>query len=294
MQTGIVLLVCSGLCWVAIGAVISSAARRGLNLNRIQADSALFCLLTGLAVLLFLGNPAGLLPPRLICGLLLGSSVMNYLTFLLMQRAMRHGHHGVVWSVVQSACIWPFLMGVTVFGVGVTWCRAGGALLVIAGVAFAGAVQKRGSSADSGLSAWGFMFAAFAAAGLSQCLANLPSYLNGGNFSSVGKTIASQAGILLAFAAAAAVRKSVGRGAVSWSHVAILSAATLLAQFFFFYRGLDLVAQEGAGAVGYPIVLSSCIAGFFLYSALVIRERITFFSVCSVICCLGGIILLAL
>lgn len=44
-----------------------------------------------------------------------------------------------------------------------------------------------------------------------------------------------------------------------------------------FHRGLDLVAQAEAGAIGNLIVLNSRITGFFWFSALVVRKRITFF-----------------
>ena len=65
------------------------------------------------------------------------------------------------------------------------------------------------------------------------------------------------------------------RGAVNWKLMLILSGATLVAECFFFYRGLDLVAQAGVGAIGYPVALGSCIVGIELYSVLILREKVT-------------------
>jgi len=293
MQLGILLLVAAGLTWVAIGAVISRSAARGLNLNRIQAEAALVCLLVSALALLWPAGSAGRLPSPVVAGLLVLAGAANYVTFLLMNRAMRQGHNGIVWSVVQSALVWPFLMGVLVFGVSCTWLRVLGLALILIGIGLAGFVRD-GACSGSGARKWiGAALAAFLAAGASQCLANLPSYLDGAEFGSVGKAAALQLGTLAAFGVEACGNARVWRGAVNWKPVAVLAGANIAAQYFFFYRGLDLVAQAGAGSIGYPIVLGSCIGGFSLYSALVLHERVTAASAASVACCLAGIIVLA-
>lgn len=59
-------------------------------------------------------------------------------------------------------------------------------------------------------------------------------------------------------------------------------------------RLLDLVAEAGAGAIGYPVTLGSCIAGFALYSVFILRERITIASVSSFLLCLSGMIAMSI
>lgn len=293
MQTGILLLIAAGLSWVAIGAVVSRSAARGLNLNRIQAEAALACLLVSLAALPFLDGAAARLPSIPVGMLLALAGAANFVTFLLMNRAMRQGHNGVVWSVVQSALIWPFLMGMLFFGVSCTLPRVLGLALILTGIGLAGLVRG-GAGGGAGMRKWlGAALGAFTAAGISQCLANLPSYLGGAEFGSVGKAAALQLGTLAAFGAEAGCKAEARRGPVNWKPAAVLAGANIAAQYFFFYRGLDLVAQAGAGSIGYPVVLGSCIAGFSLYSAAVLRERVTAASAGSVVFCLAGIVILA-
>ena len=168
-----------------------------------------------------------------------------------------------------------------------------GLALVLVGIGLAGCVRRE-AHGGGGTRKWiRAALAAFLVAGASQCLANLPSYLNGAEFGSVGKTAVVQLGTLAAFGVEACGNVRVWRGAVNWKPVAVLAGANIAAQYFFFYRGLDLVAQAGAGSIGYPVVLGSCIAGFALYSALVLRERVTAASAASVACCLVGIVVLA-
>jgi multidrug transporter EmrE-like cation transporter len=61
-----------------------------------------------------------------------------------------------------------------------------------------------------------------------------------------------------------------------------------------FYRGLDLLAQAGAGSIGYPICTGICIAGFTIYTAIRLRERLTLVALISTLLCLGGIVALSL
>ncbi len=291
MFWGIVLLIATGLSWVAIGTVISTSARKGENLDRIQADSACCCFMVSV-VLLFLTDQ---LPPLKVALSLILSGMANYFTFRLMNKAMQQGHHGIVWSLVQSALIWPFLMGVIFFDVTCTLFRGIGLVLIVSGILLTGILQGKGSQKNNSASRNCFfiVLAALVMAGASQCFANLPSYWINVDNCSIGKTAASQIGMLSAFCITVCHNKN-WKGKISWKPVLILTGANLAAQYFLFYRGLDLVAQAGVGAIGYPVILGSCIAGFALYSALFLREKITILSAASTVCCLGGVILLSL
>ena len=290
MLLGIFLLITTGLLWVVIGSVISSSARKGKNLDRIQADSALLCILVCIGWLWCAGAH---FPSPLITILLILAGAANYFTFLLMNRAMQLGHHGIVWSLVQSALICPFLMEVIFLGVACPVVRIAGIIGILSGILLAG-VKRREMKGKTCNNKWFFVtLAAFAMAGFTQCLANLPSYLNGEGGYYVGKAFALQLGTLLAFGVRN-LRFQQWRGTVNWKPMLILSGATLVAQCFFLYRGLDLVVQAGVGAIGYPIALGSCIVGFALYSAFILREKVSFLSATSTSLCLIGIILLSL
>ena len=131
MLLGIFLLITTGLLWVVIGSVISLSACKGKNLDRIQADSALFCILVCVG---WLWSTGAHFPSPLITILLILAGAANYFTFLLMNRAMQLGHHGIVWSLVQSALICPFLMGVIFLGVACSPVRIVGIIGILGGI----------------------------------------------------------------------------------------------------------------------------------------------------------------
>ncbi len=291
MEQGILLLIATGLSWVIIGIVISRSSAKGWNLDRIQAGAALLILLGSFILFPFLAGAEAVPPSPSVVISLLFAGIANYMAFLMMNRAMKSGHNGIVWSLVQSALIWPFLMGILFFGVECTLSRICGVLLILAGILVAGLVRN---GSVGGWKEWlPAALAAFALAGLSQCLANLPSYLGGGEFSSVAKAAALQLGTLVAFGVLLCLRRTRPKEKTAWMPILALAGATVIPQYFLFYRGLDLLAAQGAGAIGYPIVLGSCIAGFSLYSAFILHERVTAASAGSIFFCLVGIVIIA-
>ncbi len=65
---------------------------------------------------------------------------------------------------------------------------------------------------------------------------------------------------------------------------------SFLANTFFMFPGLDRLERVGAGSMGYPVMVASCIAGFFAYGVLVLRERITPRQLLGAILGLAGIV----
>ena len=55
--------------------------------------------------------------------------------------------------------------------------------------------------------------------------------------------------------------------------------------------GLDRLERLGAGSMGYPVMVASCIIGFFPYGLLVLRERIDLRQTIGAILGLAGILL---
>jgi len=60
------------------------------------------------------------------------------------------------------------------------------------------------------------------------------------------------------------------------------------------YRGLNLVAEAGAGAVSYPVLVSSCIVSFTLYSTVVLKEKLKLVQLGGLGLALAGILLITL
>ncbi len=294
MISGVVLLILTGVCWVGIAVVVEKAARERLDLDFIQfASSALIALAAG-GAMLFHSPPGGAWGMRvLICGSVFLAGCCNFLMLSLMRRAMRQGSEGAVWGIVQSAMIAPFLMGMVLFGVEPTPMRLTGIVLVLIGILLFS--RKRRETGRAGSYVWLVpAFAAFAASGLAQCFANLPSYWRECAMSSEWRACLVQLGTMAAFGMALPFRRKKLRPEGTWSAVLLLAAVQILALFFFFYRGLNLVAEQGCGSIGYPVAQGSSIVGFLVFEMLVRKKEgsVLLFAAAAAVCC--GILLLVL
>ena len=294
MISGVVLLILTGVCWVGIAVVVEKAARERLDLDFIQfASSALIALAAG-GAMLFHSPPGGAWGMRvLICGSVFLAGCCNFLMLSLMRRAMRQGSEGAVWGIVQSAMIAPFLMGMVLFGVEPTPMRLTGIVLVLIGILLFS--RKRRETGRAGSYVWLVpAFAAFAASGLAQCFANLPSYWRECAMSSEWRACLVQLGTMTAFWMALPFRRKKLRPEGTSSAVLLLAAVQILALFFFFYRGLNLVAEQGCGSIGYPVAQGSSIVGFLVFEMLVRKKEgsVLLFAAAAAVCC--GILLLVL
>lgn len=294
MISGVVLLILTGVCWVGIAVVVEKAARERLDLDFIQfASSALIALAAGGAIL-FHSPPGGAWGMRvLICGSVFLAGCCNFLMLCLMRRAMRQGSEGAVWGIVQSAMIAPFLMGMVLFGVEPTPMRLNGIVLVLIGILLFS--RKRRETGRAGSYRWLVpAFAAFAASGLAQCFANLPSYWRECTMSSEWRACLVQLGTMAAFGMALPFRRKKLRPEGTWSAVLLLAAVQILALFFFFYRGLNRVAEHGCGSIGYPVAQGCSIVGFLVFEMIVRKKKgsVLLFAAAAAVCC--GILLLVL
>ncbi len=292
MISGIVLLLLTGSAWVGIAVVVSGAARKGLDLDFIQAGAALLTALAAGSVLLF--TPALEIPlaRRLpVEAAIVAAGVGNYLMLKLMNAGMARGDNGAVWGITQSALLFPFLMGILCFGVAPTATRILGFILIIGAVVlFSFARRRPGKGGHWLLPTLG----AFFCAGASQCCANLPSYLHWEGMSSPRRAFLVQLGVLGAFTVNMLVTRKRLAPANSLTPIVSLALINIVSLFFFFYRGLNRLAEAGAGSIGYPIAMGACIAGFFLYSRFRLREAATFASLLGFFAVLAGILIISL
>ena len=176
--------------------------------------------------------------------------------------------------------------------------KVGGAALFLAILAlllggiflFSRAVPLRGKRSRKWL--WP-AFGAFAASGLAQCFANLPSYWGEIGMSSELRACLVQFGTVSLFALTAPFARRRIRPKGCWKAILLLSVVQILALFFFFYRGLNIVAEQGGGSIGYPIAQGSCIAFFLLYNCCVLRQESGGRILLALPALCGGILLMA-
>ena len=308
MIEGLLYGILSGLILMGIGIITSAAAKRKLSMVLIQGIGALlliglFPLISGNGMVFSGENAAAINLLMLLAG------VGNFVTFLLIQQAMKTGHNGIIWSLANSALIFPFLAGILFFHVPPEAPRFAGAALIVGGIVLAGAAQKTDpeKTQNPGNRKWFFWaLASLFSAGITQTAANIPSYLSGiERFSNLQKGLVMQigiavvAGLYLLFARGRLPVSKSETEKRSWLRQTLLLAVALaavngLTLCVFMYRSFDLLARAGIGSVAYPVVLGTCIAGFFLYSLVVLREKASIPAVLSFFLTVAGIAVIAL
>ncbi len=75
------------------------------------------------------------------------------------------------------------------------------------------------------------------------------------------------------------------------AYASVLGSISFLTSRYLAFPGLDRLERLGAGSMGYPVVVASCIFGFFPYGLLVLHERIDLHQSVGAVLCIAGIIL---
>lgn len=298
MIFGIILLLLTGLCWVGIAVTVSFAAQRHLDVDFIQFAASAVIAVAALVVMAL--HPAyGMKMESALSWFLVFAVAVagcgNFLMINLMRRAMVCGNKGAVWAIAQSALICPFLLGMICFGVEMTVPRCIGIVLILTGIVFFSGIRPVRRSRRKAVSWLPLAFGAFAASGAAQCLANLPSYWPETAMSGVLRACLVQSGTVGAFICSGFLRggnRFRRRGTLF--PVILLSAVQIASLFFLFYRGLNLVAANGCGSIGYPVAQGSCIAFFLLYNSLIRKERGGWKQVAALSLLLAGILVIGM
>ena len=297
MITAILFLVVAGFSWVSVGAAVGHVERQGYSLVRYQFLVCAVCVTLGLVG--WVTAPTAFFPhdgcPAMtwilvVAGMLL-CGAFNYLMALLMGCAMKRGPNAIVWAIIQSGLIYPFLMGWLIFSVPMGPRRFFGITLIIASVFFyalrSGAAEGNASSgARAPLREWlPASLLGMLCCGVNQCAANLPSYLEKGrDFSGTFRTFAMYFGLLMAAFVHVGILRLRGHRAEpirpgELRSLAVWAGSVGLVSFFvgkyLTFPGLDRLERLGAGSMGYPVMVAACIVGFFLYGFFVLRERIS-------------------
>ncbi|MGI5868378.1 MAG: hypothetical protein ACOX9C_02895 [Kiritimatiellia bacterium] len=315
MFKALLLLVSTGFSWVVVGAMVGHIGRKGLSLLHYQLCSGLLSLLV--SIMIGLCSPDRLLPPAGIPAstwiwTILGmfcNGLFNYLMIRCMGRAMKNGPNAIVWVIIQSGFIFPFFMGWIVFGVPMNALRITGVILIVASI-FLHAFRKRGESANPGqadrsVAIWLVpAVLGMICCGINQCGANLPSYLERGQempsvFRSLVTTLGGLAGCLHAFTRQRLERAEAARP--TWrelrttaAYAAIVVSVNYTVVVLLMFPGLDLLQSLGRGPMGFPIMVCSCVIGFFPYGLLILKERLNPVQALGVVVGVSGIVLAAI
>lgn len=297
MALGLFFAILTGISWVAVGAVIGLAEKRGCGTFRQQLVGQT---ITGTitATVLALGvafrpNASAFslradLAPMLWTALW---GFLNYWMALCMGRAMRTGPNGTVWTIVQCGFVFPFVLGVAIGNTALTATRAIGAVCILVGVFFCGRARTTGSCAPRtpvGNGGWLLpALAGFVLCGINQCAQCMASL--GPAETRPTALVRILCGVAGVFAAIVPHQLWLWRERRRCNAPAdpdlgakyryllkicgVGSAIFFASSLGFLYNALDRLEAAGRIAVATPLMLSSCLVGFTIYGAVFLRER---------------------
>lgn len=301
MFLGIFSLILVGISWSLVGAIMGTTHRFRIDTGLLQAVAGTISVFVSVPVILFQPAPEwshGIL--LLTCSLFLLGGFLNFGQLLLMSAAMEHGPNGIIWSLIQSALIFPFLVGVAVFHSRVSCLYGGGFICLLTALFCFGLGKPSGNSVSSAAHWKGATVIAFLCTGGQQVCVNIPSYFpEMTKVSSVIRTLTAGAG--MAGAAFLYILIWMLRGnhtewrrnmnsKIFWIFVLGQQEFSLLASYFFLYRGMDRLAEAGIGAVSYPLLVRSCLISFNVFSLLVLKEHLTPLQKTGLVLCITGVI----
>lgn len=312
MWFGIPALVFTGLTWSFIGIIMSTAPKKGVSTSAYQFIASFFTIVLSTIVLLSTGALAKATPQAnlLVLSCCCLSGFLNYFPLELMSRAMQKGPNGIIWSVVQSGLIFPFTMGIFFFGVTLNPYNQAGILMLVISLMIFGFAKNNENKGDK---SWLYLtFTAFVICGLQQSVNNIPAYFEETReVTSVLKAMMNAAGICLAAICHSLVRTLLDacgtknnkenapsllkllndaiHNRTTWIFVGIGQIFNIISGYILMYNGMDALAKAGIGNVSYPLLVGSCIIGFFVFSLIKLNEKLRFIHVLAVILCLGGI-----
>ena len=297
-------LIVVGISWCLNGVILGRAPKDGLNESLIIFTGAICAVLCGIVVSLSTGaiSNASLPVTLRTLAFYFAGGIFNFFGLQSMAQGMRRGPNGIIWGIMQSALVFPFTIGIVVFGTEPTVWRLVGIVSLLVGLAFYAMAKE--SSREKGRphkGSWRFYaFLSFALVSIQQTLTSTPSYFpEARSVSSVLRSVALSFGDFVGFLLLFAFR-ILRNGSIAipfrenyhrlrfWAYIFVLQFFAILFAYTLLYPGMDKMAEHGAGAVSYPLMVASCIIAFTVYSFAVLKEKPTFKQILALIFCLIG------
>ncbi|MBS1370548.1 MAG: hypothetical protein HPZ91_11390 [Lentisphaeria bacterium] len=300
---GVGAMVIVGGSWCLIGLVMGDAPKRGIEPSLVQLFGNTFSVALSIVIMFATGGvPQCSWRVTLVtCGVYAVAGMMNFFMLQIMAYAMQRGPNGIIWAIIQSALIFPFLGGVIFFGVELTLPRLGGILFLLAALALFG--MAKNNSENGGR--WRLLaFICLAICAVQQNLMTAPSYCEEARaIGSIVRSLSVAGGglagaILYNLARMNGERRAQLRGnllnPVLWKYIGALQFFNLIFAYTLFYPGMNAMADAGLGGMCYPMMVGSCIITFTLSSVWLLKERVRPLQLAALAVCITGLILLCI
>ncbi|MBP5640703.1 MAG: hypothetical protein J6X55_14580 [Victivallales bacterium] len=308
MLIALTLLILVGFSWTYNGIVMGGVSKYNVSIPLLQLISYLYALIIGL-ILLF----SGLYPPLSAskdaalqaCILYSLVGMLSFPLIVAMAKGMACGPNSLVWAILQSGMVIPFIYGICFHGVKAGAFRLFGMALLLLAVPLMSVNRKSEEKKINGKSWVFFALVAFLICGIQQTFNNEPSY---NDEIRLGVPVIHRclliyisnlvvATVMLFCPNHATVRKNLLihlKNRHLWIYAIVLQSITMASGLFLSFNAMDRMAKLDKGAISYPIMVISCIMGFTLYSVIWLRERLTWQAITGLCCCIMGIVFLCI
>ncbi len=300
---GIIAMITVGSSWCLIGLVMGVAPKRGIDASLIQLFGYAFSVAVGSVLMIATDSvPQG--AANVIwttCLVYAVCGVMIFCHLQIMSYAMQKGPNGIIWAIIQSALIFPFIGGIIFFGVQLTAARFTGIILLLAALVFFGIGKDNSNSRGN----WKLpAFICLAICAVQQNLQTAPSYFEEARIvNSIVRTLSVASGglaaaviynlVKLTSERKQLIRRNIGN-ALLWKFVAVLQIFSLIFSYTLMYPGMNAMADHGLGGMCYPMMVGSCIIAFTLSSVFLLKEKLQKLHIAALLLCFSGLVLICL
>ena len=301
---GLIAMVIVGGSWSLVGLVMGDAPKKGIDSSLVQFWGGFVPVIVGLIII---GVQGGLnfeqYSVKTFAWTFFCYGFGGFTNFFMlenMSKAMQKGPNGIIWSIIQSAMVFPFIVGILFFGVEVNVFRILGIIgLLVALVLFG--MAKNNVSTGKG---WKLLaFSCLAICAFQQNLMTIPSYFEESrNIGSVIKATMTSIGSLSAAVVFALLQDSDYKrrfikgvtNAKLWEYILILQGFSLIFAYTLFYPGMNVLGARGLGGMCYPLLIGSCIVTFTLTSVVFLKEKLQKIQIFALAICILGLIFICL
>ena len=298
---GIIAMVIVGSSWCLVGLVMGDAPKKGIDTSLVQLWGAVVATVASVIIMLATSDypTAAWTVTFYVCLILAISAALNFIMLEMMARAMQCGPNGVIWSIIQSAMVFQFLVGMIFFDVAFTWLRGAGIVFLLAALVLFAVTQDNSGKGGK----WKVLaIAGLIVTAIQQNLSVLPSYYpEADKVPSIVRVIATEAGFLISAVVWNLVRmnrehwekiKSNLKNGMLWKYTIALQFFNLFFSYTLHFPGMNVMADKGMGAMCYPMMVGSCIVSFTLSSIWLLKEKMKPAQLAALIACICGLILI--
>lgn len=297
---GIIAMLIVGASWCLIGLIMGDAPKRGIEPSLVQLFGGVVSV--GFSTVIMISTGAYPTGPLAVvfwtCAAYAYSGVSNFLMLQIMSSAMQSGPNGIIWSIIQSALVFPFIGGILFFGVEFTFLRGIGIVLLLAALVLFAFTKDNSKNNGNNWRLKAFICLAMCA--VQQNITTLPSYFQEAKcVPSIVRALSAASATLIAALIYNMVRmndarreqiKQNIRNATLWKYIAGLQFFNLIFAYTLFYPGLNTMADHGLGGMCYPMLVGSCIVSFTASSVLVLKEKIKGIQIAALVVCIAGLV----